>query len=436
MPPERSHDALIPTLLITLLALATLLPLSACRGDRAADARPKATAGGKGGPGGPGAGMKINRAVVVEATAAKTGALKVTGEYNGQVIAEQTAEIGAQVPGRVVEVRARLGESVKQDEVLVRIDAVPYRQQLRQAEAAVLSARAAIRQAEVQRDNLDLEVKRQRPLVKDRLTPRATLDGLEAQHRAAVEQVEAARATLKQNQARMDAARDDLRRTTLRAPIAGVVASRMVEPGRQATAGGALMTLVRPDALILRVALPEQDIARVRLGGQVQVILSAMPQHPCAGTFARLAPTLDTTTRTLTAEVALDKNCVVAEDGATLVRPGMFARARAELGEVADALLIPRQAVFERADGAMYVWVIREDKAHQQAVTLGLRDARDVQITSGLRAGEAVVLRGVEKLRPGAAVIAPQLRIGRLDEAAPGKTPAPDKAPRPGRGEP
>ena len=48
MPPERSHDALIPTLLITLLALATLLPLSACRGDRAADARPKATAGGKG----------------------------------------------------------------------------------------------------------------------------------------------------------------------------------------------------------------------------------------------------------------------------------------------------------------------------------------------------------------------------------------------------
>lgn len=429
-PIARGRSRASIALATILLLLVGAAPLASCTGDKNASARPKAT-----GAGPPGAGMKINRAVVVEATTVKPRALKVAGEYNGQVIAAETAEIAAQVSGRVVEVRGRLGEAVKKDDVLVRIDAVPYRQQLRQAEGAVLSARAAIRVAEVQRDNLDREVKRQRPLVKDRLTPRATLDELEAQHRAAVEQVDVARAALKQSQASMDAARDNLRRTTLRAPISGVISSRSVEPGRQAMSGASLMTIVQTDDLILRVALPEQDIARVRVGGEVQVILSALPQQPCTGTFARLAPTLDPTTRTLTAEVALDKKCVRAEDGATLARPGMFARARAELGEAADALVIPRQAVFERDNGKMFVWVIRDGKAHQQDVTLGLRDARDVQIAEGLRDGDQVVLRGVEKLRPGAAVVSPQLNIGRLDEAAPDKAASTDKA-APKRGAP
>jgi membrane fusion protein (multidrug efflux system) len=171
-----------------------------------------------------------------------------------------------------------------------------------------------------------------------------------------------------------------------------------------------LLELADLSSLVVRVAVPEAHAAEVRDGMPAVVRLDAVPGKTFPGKVARAYPGLDQRMRTRTVELTLD--------GPAALMPGMFARVRLVIESVPGALVIPREAVTVTPAGGQVVFVVEDGKAAQRRVTTGIEEAGQVQILSGLKTGEKVVVAGHEKLKDGAAV--------RLPEG--GKSPvAPDK---------
>jgi membrane fusion protein (multidrug efflux system) len=171
-----------------------------------------------------------------------------------------------------------------------------------------------------------------------------------------------------------------------------------------------LLELADLSSLVVRVAVPEAHAAEVRDGMPAVVRLDAVPGKTFPGKVARAYPGLDQRMRTRTVELTLD--------GPAALMPGMFARVRLIIESVSDALVIPREAVIVTPAGARVVFVVEDGKAAQRKVTTGIEEAGRVQILSGLKTGEKVVVEGHEKLKDGAAVRLPE--AGKIP-AAPAK---------------
>ncbi|MGJ4728746.1 efflux RND transporter periplasmic adaptor subunit, partial [Luteimonas sp. SDU101] len=174
-----------------------------------------------------------------------------------------------------------------------------------------------------------------------------------------------------------------------RAPVAGVVSARSVQPGQVVGAGGELLRLIRDGRLEWRAELAEDDLLRVAPGTTVQVETSA---GPVAGTVRRVSPALDVQSRTGTLYADLP------EPGP--LRAGMFAQGRIALGR-AQAMLVPNESVVRR-DGRAYVFVVDgEHRVREQGIEVGATHGDLIEVRSGLDADARVVARGAGFLGDG-----------------------------------
>ena len=369
---------------------------------------------------------RASEASVVEAATIGRGALTMVGDYIGEVRSDQSAAISADVPGRVVAIDIRLGDRVDAGATLARIDDVPARQQLRAAQSDLQRANARLRAVRVGRDNLIADERRKRPLAAKELISAREMEELEARVATARQEVAVAEAEVGGAEGRLATARETLRRTTVVAPFGGRIEARLAEVGTWVQPGLPLLRLVRDCDLYLRVTVPEQEAIRLRLGMVAAVRLNALPDRDLTGLVRRLAPALDPTTRTLDVDIALPGSaCEGAEAEkaekaekadeaekaekadtapAIVLRPGMVAHARVELGNASDAILVADQAVQLERDGSHYVWTIAVGKAVKRAISVGLRDVDRVEVTAGLAPGDVVILRGQDKLHDGVLV--------------------------------
>lgn len=380
-------------LCIVLGLTAALTLLAGCEAGEAANA-----AAGNGGA----ARMKIDPAVLVEVVQAQKGeSFEVQGDYAGEFVAERMAEVAFEVSGRVVSLNFEIGDTVKKDQVLARIDATIYNQKAREAAAAVKMAEAGIGEAEVALENLESNLRRKRPLLDQQLISEREIEDLDAQLRQASQKVLVAQATLEQSRARLQSAREDVRNTEVRAPFDARVAERRVELGSYVGPNQPAFSLVSAEGLYLRINVPEQDAGHVAPGTPVTVRVGALGGEAFDGKVVRVAPALDRATRMLRADIVLDASDARPPELARL-RPGMYAQVQVELGRREDAVTIPRQTLLEARSRAPYVWVVKGDQAHKQELVLGLQGRDRVEVVSGLNGGEQVVLRGGETLTEGA----------------------------------
>ena len=293
--------------------------------------------------------------------------------YDGVVEAVRQTVVAAQVPGAVVALPVKAGDPVKAGQVLVRLDARAAEQQAGAAAAQVQAARAA-------QEAASREFERQQQLYRQNYISRAALDRAEAQHKSA--QAEAA-AQL----ASAGAARTQSGFYVVKAPYDGIVSEVSVVMGDMAMPGRPLLTLYDPSALRVSAAVPQS--AAPRAGGTGE----AAPQAELPGVAAariaparwQLMPAVDPATHTV--ELRLDL------PAGTAASPGMFARVWLAGSPAADGRLsVPAGAVVRRAE-MTGVYVLGTDgKPLLRQVRLGRASGDQVEVLTGLRAGERVAL--------------------------------------------
>lgn len=311
---------------------------------------------------------------VVEVTPVE---LARTITLNGTIHAWQEVIIAPEVGGyRVAEVYVDVGDRVARGDLLVELSTALLTAELATREAAV-------KQRDAERVNKEVALERARELSGRQLVSEADLDRLESEALAARAAVEAARADLQTSRLRLQFAR-------VTAPDDGVITSRTVTVGQIAQAGAEMLRLLREGRIEWRGDVPEMRLAEVEAGQSVRV--TAVDGTTYTGTIRVVAPTIANASRTGLVYVDLPAD--------ERLRPGMFARGDIETGR-GPALTAPLESVVS-ADGYSYVFVIgTENVVERRRIEIGAVRGSDIEVVSGLRAGENIVVQGAGFLKDG-----------------------------------
>ncbi|KAA2236752.1 efflux RND transporter periplasmic adaptor subunit [Salinarimonas soli] len=351
---------------------------------------------GRGSPGGP---------ALVDVDTVKTARIVDTRQAVGTVRANESITVTAKVSGVVAEIRFQEGQLVKPGDVLLRFETDERR-------ADIESAAAEIQRASAQRDEIRGRLERAQALRRTGAGTEAQVEDLSAQVRSAESAVTAAEARRRAAEARMD----DL---IVRAPFAGRIGSRSISLGAYVSPGTRITSLDDLSKVRVDFAVPENLLGQLKVGQTVRAMSAAFTERAFTGKVTLLDPRVEPTTRTvkLTAEF---------ENGDETLRPGMFLSVALEVLERENAVVVPEEAVVN--EGLRHiVYVVADNKVERRVITIGQRQAAGVEVVDGVKPGETIVVRGVQRVRAGAAVNprpigAPGATPG---EARPAGTPAP-----------
>jgi RND family efflux transporter MFP subunit len=312
------------------------------------------------------------------------------------------------VPGRLQVLNVDLGSRVERGQVLAQVAPTDYALRVQQAEAALTEARARIgqdaagaddrvdpqqtgtvRQAAAVLEEARQSRERSARLAAEGLIAQAERDAAEAAYKVAesryqdaLDEIRGRSATAGQRRVDLAVAQQQLTDTSVKAPFAGVVEQKRANVGEYMAAGAPLLDLVSIDPLRFRAEVPEREAASVRAGQGVRVSAEGVPRQ-YEGTIARLSPTISERNRVLVVEAD------IPNDGG--LRPGTFVRAQIVTDATTRGITIPSRALVTFA-GLQKVFLVRQGKAVEKAVTAGRRTDEWTEIASGLAAGDEVVI--------------------------------------------
>jgi RND family efflux transporter MFP subunit len=386
---------------LTLLLLAALA-VSACTSDDT-DARAEGAVA----------------AVTVTAAAAVEQPLTRFIRVSGTLTAQEDAEVAAEVAGRVEATPVERGQAVRTGDPLIRISAAEAEAQAReaQANAAQIEARLGLtggaafeleRVPEVASAKASYELARNefnraQRLYEGKLLSQSDFDQRSAQMEATERQYDVARNGAAQQyqallgaRARVTVAQKALADTVVRAPFAGAVGERFVSVGDYVTRGTKVASVVRVDPLRVELTVPEQYVSAVATGRAVAFAVDAYPGETFNGEVRFVSPSVTASTRALTIEA-------IVPNASGRLKPGFFATARIEEAERRPGILVPATAVRSTA-GTARVFVIAGDRAEERIVMTGQSIDDQIEIVSGLTAGERVASSKVDALADGVRV--------------------------------
>jgi len=333
--------------------------------------------------------------VVVQVVTQQTTPLQV--DIVGEVKAYREVELRPRVTGLVTQLSFQPGQRVKEGDLLMQIDPRPYDEQVTDAQAKLAESEAQLARARQ-------DVARYEPLLPDNAIPRQTYD-------QAVAQAKSNAAVVTARQASLETAKLSRSYAEVRSPITGRIGLQKVELGALATAGQTVLATVSTlDPMVVYFNVPEiayldyaRRLAALQKAGKaetdppVDLILADGSTYRQRGKFDFADRALDPTTGTLTVRA-------VFANPDDLLRPGMNIRVRF-VSEVAEnAILIPQRAVTEML-GKQFASVVGEgNKVEQRPITTGARIGELWLVHSGLKAGERIVVDGLQKARPGVTV--------------------------------
>lgn len=315
---------------------------------------------------GPGSGGAAAPAAVVTAEVRKE---RVSHELKalGTAIANESIEVTSKTSNLISAVHFRDGQTVRRGQVLVELDPAQARADLAEASAALTESTS--------------QYERARDLLSTRVVSQSQFEQLDA--------------TMKANQARVDAARARLGDTVLRAPFGGRVGLRRVSVGGLVSPGTVITTLDDTSVMKLDFSVPENFIGSLREGLELTARTAAHPDREFKGRVLTIDSRIDPTTRSVTVRALVPNT-------ASLLRPGMLVNVTLAKDEY-DALVIPEQALVPE-QSRQYVFVVSGAKVAKREVQIGRREPGKVEIVGGLTLGERIVVEGTQKVRDGGAV--------------------------------
>jgi membrane fusion protein, multidrug efflux system len=331
-------------------------------------------------------------------------------DFVAETEAVNAVEIRPRVGGELVQRVPNEGERVKAGELLFVIDREPYIAALAQAKAGLAQSEAALAQS--QRD-----LERAESLQKLDAVSQQELDAAVAKNKANLASIDAGKGAVR-------AAELNLGFTTIVSPIDGVVGRAQLRQGGMVTANSTLLTTVyETDRMYVNFSISERRMLTLQrdLGRAPSQNSTAPPPfrlfladgslYPQIPKLNFIDPAVDTRTGTLAIRLEVD-------NPQHLLHAGQFARVQVSQQQDPNAIVLPQRAVLDQ-QGQNYVWIVDADgKAQQREVHMGLRLGGDWQVQQGLKAGDVVIVDGVQRLKTGSPV-----------KATPLPTPAPLTAP-------
>ncbi|HYH07674.1 MAG TPA: efflux RND transporter periplasmic adaptor subunit [Thermoanaerobaculia bacterium] len=390
---------------LTIMAAAVLALAGCGKDDSSANAQEKSR----------GDAPKTVRTERVEARALGTSVL-----VNGTLDAYDRATVSTKVAGRLQSMAVDLGSRVSRGQLIARIDPTDYNIRLQQAEAGLAQARVRlglsteggsdavdptdtppVREARAVLEEARASRERYSALLRDGVISKADFDQVQAQSRVAesryqdsLEEIRNRQAVATQRRAEVALARQQLADTAVYAAFDGVVQQRIASIGEFLSAGAPVAEIVKIDPLRFRADVPERDAANIRIGQSVQLAVDGAT-GTYTGRVTRLSPTITERTRVLQIEAD------IPNDGG--LRAGSFARATIVTDSNATALAVPKEALVTFA-GIEKIVVVEQGKAKEKPITTGRRIGGWIEVLSGVKAGDEVVLNPVN-LRSGQAVV-------------------------------
>ena len=311
----------------------------------------------------------------------------------GYVVPLTSAKIGAKEMGRIAKVNVKQGDKVKAGDVLVELDDVDRKSLLATARSRVAAAKARAQTARANLAEVRQQVTREEKLVKEGVSPKATLDDLVARAHALEEQVKAADAEARAAQAEADAAEVGVGNMSITAPFDGTVLTKPLEVGDVVGPTGGvqpLLELADMSSLVVETDVPEQRLNLVAKGQPTEVVLDAYPSKRHRGRVKEISPMVNRAKATALVRVEF-------VDGTEDILADMAARVSflsAELDESSmkepPKLVVPGNAVTDR-DGAKVVFVLEGDKVRMTPVTLGEAFGTGFVLSKGPGAGTKLV---------------------------------------------
>lgn len=426
-----------------LLIIALSVFLASCSGSKPADGGN--TPRGDGG----GAAPKKNDPISVSLATAESRQVPVFIQATGSLTAAETSNVSPKVSGKVTSVFTDVGDFVRKDQIIAKLDDTDARIRLRQLEAGVRQADAAVRQAEarlglnpngtfnsstvpevrVAKSNYDQTLaelrqaeaneKRYRELVESGDVAMITYEGFRTardtariRSNSAKENLDAAVNSARQNnqaiksaQASADAARTQLATaqqsisdSIIRAPFAGFVSDRPTAVGEFVTSSTTIATILRTNPIKIQIRITESDVPSVSVGQGVSIEVDAYKDRKFAGTVSGINPALDAESRSAIVEAQI-------ENSGNLLRSGMFATVRVTRQGGSEGVFVPKSAVYNDQNTQNFrVFVIQEGVAKLRTVQIGTEENDKIQIVTGVNAGENVATSNLAALFEGAAV--------------------------------
>ncbi|MBR6547169.1 MAG: efflux RND transporter periplasmic adaptor subunit [Bacteroidales bacterium] len=284
--------------------------------------------------------------------------------YTSTIQAYVKNNIAPQTAGRISRILVDVGDNVKKGQVVAEMD------------------QTQLAQIELQLKNNETEYNRLKELYEVGGLSKSDLDAIEMAYNVSKTQYN----NLKEN-------------ATLVSPINGVITARNYDAGDMYAMSAPIYTVEQIVPVKLLVGISETDYTKVKKGDSVEITADALPGQTFNGKVRKIYPTVDPATRTFTVEVVID-------NGNSVLRPGMFARAKVNFG-MNNSVVIPDVAVVkQQGSGERFVYVLNEDNTvTYQKVVLGRRMGAEYEVLEGLSDGAKVVTGGMIRLKDGIKVI-------------------------------
>ena len=379
--------------------------------------------------------------VIVEQIVEKT--VPIYSEYVGQTRAEETVELRARVEGILQKVYFREGMPVSKGQLLFTIDKRTFQAHLQSAKAVLAKSYADLAQAKQRTDVLkaqaelldaqavlsktEQDLARLRPLAKEKAVTELELDAAIAAQKSAQANVNANQAnltnleaavkyTIQRAEAEVSAAKArviqaelDLSYCDIRSPISGVIGFLQVDEGNLVGRGDAtlLATVSLSNPLLVDFSLSETEFLSITDSGdqtgkraagvKFELILSDDTKHPSPGSFKVIDRTVDPTTGTMKVQASFP-------NPGSYLRPGQFGRVRVPVAERENAVLVPQRAIQELQGVKTILIVDAQNKVQVRTIKVGEKLDNYYIVLEGLKAGERVIVEGIQKARPGSEV--------------------------------
>ncbi len=317
---------------------------------------------------------------------------EVLSPYTGQIVADKRVEVSTRIMGKVKGVFVKEGDSVRAGQILVSVDAEDVQAQADAVGHQISQAEQNLRSAMANYEAVKKTFERYSALLKEGAITQQEFDQIKAQFESAQAQVEQAKAGIRALQSQRQAVASNLKYANITSSISGYVVQKTVDVGDLAVPGHPLLVVEAPPYLF-EAFLPERFTGRVEVGQEYEVNIPSLGKS-IKGKVVEVSQALDPVTKTFRVKLKLEN--------AEGIRSGMYANLL--IPEKVDVLLVPESAIVKRFDFTG-VWVVKPDNTLElRFVKLGERRGDKVEVLSGLKEGERIVIQGIEKACEGCRV--------------------------------
>jgi len=323
--------------------------------------------------------------ITVNTAPAKIQDLAKSVSYSGIVRGQNEVYLMPKIAARVTGIYAKAGDTVKAGQTLITLDDTDFIAGVKQAEASVALAQAGLRNNEIQAENARLNYERTQKLFEAGAVSSQQLETARATYQALVSG--SAQASAAQAQAGLLAARTQLDKCVISSPIDGVVGSIGLSLGDTASPQSAAAIVSNTAQLQIEVMVSESEVSYIQQGSEVNVLVKAAQEQAFKGQVDSIASVADPSKRNYAVKVALPNS-----DGK--IKSGMFAELNIDTLSKKNIICIPVAGVMPKG-GRDIVYIVDKDKRAREAeVKTGIKNDQYIEIVSGLKEGQEVIVKG------------------------------------------